>query len=46
MKWLIVVLWAVVGLGVLCSPGDVSKWAYAMCWLTLMMWLVTAALSR
>ena len=40
MKTIVFYLWFAAGIITLCSDGDISKLAYFLCWMTLMVELV------
>lgn len=45
MKTIIFYLWLIAGIITLCSDGDVSKFTYFLCWMTLMVELISNRLK-
>lgn len=46
MKTIIFYLWLIAGIITLCSDGGISKFTYFLCWMTLMVELVSNRLKE
>ena len=45
MYWFVLIFWIIAGVLALCNKGDVSKLEYAVCWLTLLMYILGLAIG-